>query len=94
MHDECHVCFGLRCQHTGRGETRIVDEQRVFASFPWDAIRRIADNGIKWFIVSVQRIQQRVAQLNIEVVVVDVVQKHVDTTKVVGGGVDFPTVVF
>ena len=36
---------------------------------------------------------QRVAQLDVELVVVDVVQEHVDAAQVVGGGVDFLSVV-
>ena len=93
MERESKVGSRVRGQHTGAAVAVVVDEQRVLASFPRDAVRGIRYDGIERLEVSVPWIQQRVAQLDVEIVVVDVMQKHVDTTKVVGGGVDLLTII-
>ena len=93
MERESKVGSRVRGQHTGAAVAVVVDEQRVLASFPRDAVRGIRYDGIERLEVSVPWIQQRVAQLDVEIVVVDVMQEHVDTTKVVGSGVDFLTII-
>src|SRR3989338_302055 len=52
-------------------------------------VRRIGNYGIKRLIAPVFWIHKRVAVSNIKMIVVDVVQKHVDTAEVVGSEIDF-----
>ena len=40
------------------------------------------------------RFQQRVFQTDVEIVVVHVMQEHIDATEVIGGGIDFLSEVF
>ena len=84
MHDERHVRLALRRKHTGRGEARVVDEQRIVIARPLDRIRRIGDDQLKRLVVPVLRCGQRVFAGDIELVKADVMQMHVDAAKVVG----------
>ena len=63
---ESKVGSRVRGQHTGAAVAVVVDEQRVLASFPRDAVRGIRYDGIERLEVSVPWIQQRVAQLDVE----------------------------
>ena len=88
MHDECHVRLGLGCENSGRGEPRIVDQDRVRISLPLDRIRGIGDDRLEGFVITVEGFGESVPVCDVELVVVDVVQEHVDTAQVVGGDVD------
>ncbi len=61
----------------------------LFLAFPSDRIGRIGDYGIKRLIIPVFGVGQCVAMGNIKVIVVDVVQKHIDTAEVIDSEVDF-----
>ena len=41
-------------------------------------------HGIKWFVIAKLRIAKRITQHNIKLVVIDIVQEHIHTGKVVG----------
>ncbi len=88
VHDESHIGFGFWCQHAGGGEARVVNEQGVAVARPLDGIGRVGDDGFKGLEAFMLGVEERVAQGDIELVVADVVQEHVDTAEVVGGQVD------
>ena len=56
---------------------------------PSDGIRWIGDDCFKGLIVPVQWIRQCVAMTDVKLVVVDVVEEHIDAAKVIVGDVDF-----
>ena len=89
VHDKGQVRFGFRGQHTGRGETRVVNQDRVIIAFPFDRIGRVADNDLKGFLVPMLGRNQRILMRNIEFVKINIVQEHIDTAQVVGRQVDF-----
>lgn len=89
MQHEGEVGFGLGCQHAGWGKAIVVDEGWVVAADPLHRVRRVGYDGIKGFLVAEMRVPQRVAQLDVEFVVVDVVQEHVHPRQVVRGVVEF-----
>ena len=89
MKQERIICLWFWCQHTCRSKTLIVNQRRVIAANPFHRIRRVRNDGIKRFFISEVRLSQRIAQLDIKLVVVDVVQKHVHTCQVIGRMVDF-----
>ena len=91
MHGKGQVRLALGSKHTGGGKARIIDQQWIGVAFPSDGIRRVGDNGLKRFIIPVCRIGQRVPVGDVELLKIDVVQKHVDAAQVVGGQIDFLT---
>ena len=88
VHRKGKVGFALRGQNTRRRESRVVNQQRIFIPDPFDRVRRIGDDALERFIVPMFRGKQRIAQCNIELFVVDIVQEHVDAAKIVGGNID------
>lgn len=83
------VGFGFGCQYAGRRKALVVDQRGVVAADPLHRIGRVGDDGIEGFVVTEVRVDQGVAELDVELVVVDVVQEHVHPRQVVGGVVDF-----
>lgn len=71
------------------GKALVVDQGWVVAADPLHRIRRVGDDGVKGTVVGKVRFFQRVAQLEVELVVVHVVQEHVHPRQVVRGVVDF-----
>lgn len=88
VHDKSHIRLGFGRQHAGRGEARVVDEQRVAVARPFDGIGRVGDDRFKGFKTFVQGVEEGVSQTDVELGVADIVQKHVDAAEVVGGQVD------
>ena len=88
MHCEGEVGFRFRREHAGGCEPRVVDEQRVGVAIPVDRVRRVGDDCLEWLVIPVCRVDQRVSVCEVELLVVHVVQEHVDPRKVVGGQVD------
>ncbi len=88
MQHKSEIGLGFGSQHAGGGEALIVDQRGVFITLPLHRIGRIGDDGIERLFVAEVRFEQGVAQLHVELVVVDVVQEHVHTGQVVGGVVD------
>lgn len=88
MHDESQVCFGLGGQHTSRSKTGVIDEGSVVVPFPLDGIGRVGDDGFKRFLIPVHGFGERVPVGNVKLVIVDVMQKHIDPAEVVGGDID------
>lgn len=62
---------------------------RIGVARPFGGIRRIGYDGIERLVVPMVRLGQRIAAMDVELLVVDVVQKHVDAAEVVGGDIDF-----
>ena len=91
MQHKGKVGFGFRGQHTGRGEAVIVDQGGVVCAYPFHRVRRVGDDGIKGLVITKMWVSQRIAKLNIELVVVDVVQEHVHPGQVVSGVVKLLT---
>ncbi|SLM31318.1 hypothetical protein MTBBW1_300049 [Desulfamplus magnetovallimortis] len=89
MQHKGKVGLGFGGEYTGGCKAVIVNQRRVVTAFPLHRIGRIGDDGIKGFVIAEMRIDQGVAQLDIELVVVDIVQKHVHPRQIVGGVVDF-----
>ena len=89
VHDERHIGFGFGRQHAGGGETRVVDEQGVFVALPFDGIGRVGDDGFEGFEAFVLGVEEGVAEGDVELIVADIVEEHVDAAEVVGGEVDF-----
>ena len=89
VHGESQVALAFRCQHAGRGKARVVDERGIVGANPWFWIGWVGNYGIERLIAPVVRLKQRVAIADVEVGIVDVVQKHIDTAQVVGGDVEF-----
>ena len=88
VHREGKVGSTLRSQYACRSIARIVDEDGVVLAVPFERIGRIGYDGIERTSIELQRVVERVAQLDVEVVVVDVVKEHVDAAQVVGRGID------
>jgi hypothetical protein len=63
-------------------------KQWVDVAVPLDGVRRIGDDRLKRLVVPVERIGQRVAVSDVEFIVINVVQEHIDAAQVVGGDVD------
>ena len=82
------VGLGFGGEHTGGGKAVVVDQGGIVAADPLHRVRWIGDDGIKGFVVAKMRFDQGVAELDVELVVVDVVQEHVHPRQVVGGVVD------
>ena len=91
VHREGEVGLRLRCEHTCGSETLIVDEQRVRVTVPPDRVRRVGHDRLERFVIPVLRVREGVTQGEAELLVVHVVQEHVDPCEVVGGEVDFLT---
>ncbi len=89
VEDEGKIGLGLGGEHPGGGEAVVVDEGGIVAADPFDRVGWIGDDGIEGFFVVVLGIEEGVAELDVELVVVHVVQEHVHPRQVVGGVVDF-----
>ena len=89
MHDKRKVSLGLRCKYACRRKPRIIDQKRIFIAFPFNGVRRIGYDGFKRLIVPVMGIRQRISQRDVELIVVNIMQKHIDTAEIVRCQVDF-----
>lgn len=89
VHRECEVSLRLRGEHTGRCEAGVVDQQRVGITVPLDGVGRVGHDRFERLIIPVRRVDEGVAVGEVELLVVDVVQEHVDAGEVVSGQVDF-----
>lgn len=91
VHGKSKVTFAFGCEYTGRGISGVVNQQRIVIAYPLCGVGRIGDYGIEWFIIPMVGFEKRVAVVYVEVGIVDVVQKHVDSAQVVGSDVQFLT---
>ena len=91
MQDESEVRFRFRRQYAGGCKAFVIDEGRVVHAYPSDGIWRIRDDGVKGLVFVELRIGQGIAQPDVELVVIDVVQKHVHPCQIIGCVVDFLT---
>ena len=89
MKHKSKVGFRLRSQHTSRGKTVVINQRWVVTTHPVDRIRRVRHDGIKRLLITILRIDKRIAQTNIKLVIIDVVQKHIHTCQVIGCMIDF-----
>ncbi|MNR19123.1 hypothetical protein D3C85_1358900 [compost metagenome] len=86
------VCLAFGGKYAGGGETRVVDQQWVGVTVPFDGIGWIGDDGFERFVIPMSWIGQGVAVGDVEFLKIHIVQKHVDATQVVGGEIDFLTI--
>jgi hypothetical protein len=89
VHDEREVRLGFRGEHSGGRKARVVDQKRVVLAGPFYRVGRIRDDRFEGLVVPMERVGQRVAVADVEFVVADIVQEHIDAAEVVGGEVDF-----
>ena len=87
MHGERQIGLRLRRKHASWGKSRIVDQCGVVVALPLGGVGRVGYNHLERFVVPVLWIDQRVAVGNVEMVVVHIVQEHVDAAQVVRGQV-------
>ncbi len=92
MHDKGKICLRFRCQNPCWCKTVIIDQRRVITTNPLNRIRWVRHDSIKGLIVTMLRVQQRIATLNAELVVVDIMEEHVHSCQVVSGHVNLLTV--
>lgn len=88
MHREGKVRFASRCQDARRAKACVIDVKRIGLAFPFDRIGWVRNDGIERFIVPMSGLLERIAQRDIELIEVHIVQEHVDACKVVSGQVD------
>ena len=93
-HMECEgkISFTLGGEYSGRSKTRIIDEDWIGITFPVDRIGRIGYYRIKWLIIPVFRVCEGISMSDVEFLIVDVMEEHIDTTEIVGGDVDLLTI--
>lgn len=91
MHGKSEITFAFGCEHSGRGISGVIYQQRVVVTDPFSRIRWIGDDCIEWLIIPMIGFKKRVTVVYVEVGIVDVVQKHIDSAQVVGGDVQFLT---
>lgn len=91
VENEGEVGFGIGCQYACRCIAFVVYQGGVFAAYLLDRVRRIGDNGIEGFFLPVLRVGQSIAQCDVELVLIDIVQEHVHSCQVVCGTVYFLT---
>ena len=89
MKHEGKIGFRLGSQHTSRSKAVVINQCGVITAHPVYRIRWIGNNGIERLLVTILGIEERVAQRDVKLGVIDVVQKHVHTCQVVGGVIDF-----
>ena len=87
MHGERQIGLRLRRKHASRGKSRIVDQCGVVIALPLGGVGRVGHDHLERFVVPVLRVDQRVTVGNVEMVVVHIVQEHVDAAQVVRGQV-------
>lgn len=83
-----HIALGGGGQHSGRGETGVVNEKRIFIPLPRHGKGRIGYDQLKGLVVPVLRGDQRILPHDVKFVKVNIVQEHIDAAEVVGGQVD------
>lgn len=84
MEDKGVICLRLRGEHARRGEAVVIDQRRVPAADPLDRVGRIGDNGVEGLLIAEAGVEERVPEGDVEVVVIDVVEKHIHPRQVVG----------
>ena len=87
MHGERQIGLRLRRKHTSWGESWIVDERGVVVALPLGGVGRVGHDHLERFVIPVLWIDQRVTVGNVEMVVVHIVQEHVNAAQVVRGQV-------
>ena len=73
MEHKGKVGFCIGRQHAGRGKARVVDERRVGLAYPAHGVGRIGDDGVEGFLSAVLRVEEGVAQGDVELFVADAV---------------------
>ena len=89
VENEGKIGLALRRQHARGGKTLVVDERRVVAPHPLHRIGRVGHDGIEGLGVAMLRREEGVAQCEVELRIVHIVQEEVHARQVVGGVVDF-----
>jgi hypothetical protein len=84
MHRKRQISLALRGQHPGWSKARVVDEQWAGIPFLLDRVRQVGNDRFKRLVVPAGWINQSVSVRDIEMLIVDVVQKHVNPAQVVG----------
>ena len=88
VENEGKIGLSLRRQHAGRGKTLVVDERGVVAPHPLHRVGRVGHDGVEGARVAVLRREEGVAQREVELVVVHIVQEEVHARQVERGVVD------
>ena len=70
----------------------VVNEYWVTFAFPVNRIWRIGYDCFKWLIIPVLWIYERIAECDIELIVVDIVKEHVNAAKVVSCDINLLTI--
>ena len=88
MKGEGKIRLALGCKDSGRRKTRIIDEDWIGITFPIDRVGRIGYDRIKRFFIPVLRMRECISMSYIKLLIIDVVEKHIDTTEIVGSDID------
>lgn len=88
VHDEGQIRLGLGGKHACGGETGVVDEGGVAVSLPLDGVGRVGNDDLKGFFIPMLGVHKGVPVGDVELVVVDVMQEHIDPAEVIGGDID------
>src|SRR5665648_16092 len=64
-------------------------QKRIGIPVPSDGVWWIGYDCLKWLIIPMHWVSQRVSIANVELVIIDVMQEHINSAKIVGGNVDF-----
>src|SRR5699024_6416148 len=83
------ISFRFRGEDTSWRITWVVNHNRTGVAIPYYRIRRVRITSLKWCNIPVFWIRQSIAEGNIVICIVDIVQKHINSRQVVGGQVDF-----
>ena len=78
VHRKGEIGFALRRKDAGRREPGIVDQERILIAHPLDRVGRVGNDALERLVVPMFRREQRIAQCDIELLVVDIVQEHID----------------
>ena len=88
MHYKGKIGLAFWRKNTGRCKSRIVDQDWIVISCPLYRVRRIGYDDLKGFIIPMLGTDKRIFTGYVELIVVDVMQMHVDSTEVICGDVD------
>ena len=83
MQNKCKICLRFRSKHSCRCKAIIVNQCWIITTNPVYRIRCIRHNCIKRFFISKLWGSKGISQCNIKLIIIDIVQKHIHTSKII-----------
>ena len=83
VHNKCKVCLRFWSKNSSRSKSWIIYKFNIIITRPFNWIRWIWNYSFKWFFVPVLWWKKCVVTSNVKLIIINIMQEHVNSAKVV-----------